>query len=61
MNYNGVEYPLDAWNENLSLEQAFKASCVWYFRQVIDAVSKNEVEKEFKDISYGNCDISMEW
>ena len=51
---------MDFWNDNLSLEQAFKLSCIWYFRQLIDAVSKNEVEKELKDISYGNCDIS-EW
>lgn len=60
MKYNGTEYPLDVWNGNLSLDQAFKSSCIWYFRQVIDAVGKNEVEKELKDISYGNCDVS-EW
>ncbi len=59
MNYNGGEYPLDAWNENLSLEQAFKSSCIWYFRKIIDAAGKNEVEKELGEISYGNCDISQ--
>lgn len=60
MNYSGIEYPLDAWNDNLSLEQAFKSSCVWYFRQLIDKVGQNEVDRELKKISYGNCDIS-EW
>lgn len=64
MNYNGTEYAVDAWNENLSLDQAFKSSCVWYFRQVIDKVAQvygqDEVKSELQSIGYGNGDIS-EW
>lgn len=64
MNYNGTKYSVDVWNENLSLEQAFKSSCVWYFRQVIDKVmqvyGKDEVKSELQAVGYGNCDIS-EW
>ena len=60
MNYSGTEYPLDVWNENLSLSSAFKFSCIWYFRQIIDAIGKNTVEKELNELSYGNCNVS-EW
>lgn len=60
MNYNGTTYPIDVWNENLSLDQAFRSSCIWYFREVIDSVGQKQVSEELEKISYGNCDIS-EW
>lgn len=40
MTYSGLTYPVAAWNQNLTLEQAFQSSCVWYFRQVIDQVGR---------------------
>lgn len=58
MNYNGTIYPIETWNENLTLKDAFKNSCVWYYRQVIDKVGKDEVQKELNQLKYGNCDIS---
>ena len=48
------------WNDNLTLEQAFQTSCIWYFRQVIDEVGAEELQRELVDLQYGNCDIS-EW
>lgn len=60
MQYNGTVYSFDSWNANLTLKEAFQYSCVWYFRQVIDAVGKDKVEKELKALDYGNCDVS-EW
>lgn len=58
MNYNGTIYPIETWNKNLTLKDAFKNSCVWYYRQVIDQVGKEEVQKELNLLKYGNCDIS---
>lgn len=60
MHYNGEIYPIEVWNESLSLDKAFISSCVWYFRQVIDAVGLEKVERELNFLSYGNCDVS-EW
>jgi len=57
---NGTTYPTDAWNNNLTLNEAFKTSCIWYFRQIVDMVGMNEVQRELEDLEYGNCDIS-EW
>ncbi len=58
MNYNGTIYPIETWNKNLTLKEAFKNSCVWYYRQVIDKVGKDQVQKELNQLKYGNCDIS---
>ena len=43
MTYSGLTYPVAAWNQNLTLEQAFQSSCVWYFRQVIDFAKSSAV------------------
>lgn len=60
MNYNGTEYPNPEWNGDLTLQEAFQTSCIWYFRQIIDAVGQEEMGRELRELEYGNCDIS-EW
>ena len=60
MEYSGVKYPIDAWNAELTLEEAFQASCVWYFRQVVDCVGEDNILSLLNELQYGNCDIS-EW
>jgi len=60
MEYSGVKYPVDTWNENLTLKEAFETSCVWYFRQVVDMVGQEDIRAMLKKLQYGNCDIS-EW
>ena len=60
MEYSDVKYPIDTWNSNLTLKEAFEASCVWYFRQVVDMVGQENIRTILKEIQYGNCDIS-EW
>lgn len=59
MSYNGTQYSIPDWNGNLTLKEAFQSSCIWYFRQVIDAVGENEVANELNTLSYGNCDVSQ--
>ena len=58
MGYSGVEYPVDAWNSDLTLKEAFETSCVWYFRQVVDIVGQEAVHTMLEEIQYGNCDLS---
>lgn len=60
MEYSGVKYPIDTWNSNLTLKEAFETSCIWYFRQVVDMVGQENIRTLLKEIQYGNCDIS-EW
>ena len=60
MEYSGIKYPIDTWNSNLTLKEAFENSCVWYFRQVVDRVGQEDIRTILKELQYGNCDIS-EW
>lgn len=60
MKYSGEKYPIDTWNSDLTLKEAFGCSCVWYFRQVVDMVGQENIHTMLKEIQYGNCDIS-EW
>ena len=38
--------------------EAFHESCVWYFREVIDEIGQELMQKELDRLGYGNCDIS---
>lgn len=60
MGYDGTQYGNAAWNQDLSLKDAFQSSCVWYFRKVIDQVGQERVKEELTALDYGNCNIS-EW
>ncbi len=60
MEYSGAKYPIDSWNSDLTLKEAFETSCIWYFRQVVDMVGQENIHTMLKEIQYGNCDIS-EW
>ena len=59
MDYSGLTYPVEAWNHDLTLKEAFQYSCVWYFRQVIDQVGPEETARELAALNYGNQDISQ--
>lgn len=60
MNYDDSTYPIDSWNKDLGLKEAFQTSCVWYFRKVIDQVGKDDIQETLNQLGYGNCNIS-EW
>lgn len=59
MNYDGTAYPVEAWNDNVTLKEAFESSCIWYFRQIIDCVGQLRVQEILNELNYGNCDISQ--
>lgn len=60
MGYDGTDYGNPEWNRDLTLEEAFQKSCIWYFREIIDSVGKDKIQEELNELQYGNCDIS-EW
>lgn len=59
MPYNGTVYPFEAWNKDLTLEEAYKTSCVWYYRALTDKVGKERFTEDINRLGYGNCDISQ--
>ncbi len=46
------------WNKDIDFPQAFRTSCVWYYRQVIDEIGKEAMQQELDRLHYGNADIS---
>ena len=46
------------WNRDIGFDEAFRTSCVWYFRQVIDEIGKERMQEGLDKLDYGNCDIS---
>lgn len=46
------------WNRDIGFEEAFRTSCIWYFREVIDELGPETVQRELERLQYGNCDIS---
>lgn len=56
--WSGEIFWNEDWNKDIDFSEAFRTSCVWYYRQVIDDIGKNMMQKELKKLQYGNCDIS---
>lgn len=56
--WSGEIFWNEDWNQDIDFSNAFHASCVWYFREVVDAIGKDTMQAELDRLSYGNCDIS---
>lgn len=46
------------WNRDIDFQDAFRTSCVWYFREVINDIGQKRMQEALEGLSYGNCDIS---
>lgn len=56
--WSGEVFWNEEWNRDIDFSDAFHASCVWYFREVIDEIGKKSMQKELNELRYGNCDLS---
>lgn len=56
--WSGEVFWNEEWNHDIDFSDAFHASCVWYFREVIDEIGKDMMQEELNKLQYGNCDIS---
>lgn len=56
--WSGEIFWNEDWNKDIDFSEAFRTSCVWYYRQVIDDIGKKMMQKELEKLQYGNCDIS---
>ncbi|MCI8326774.1 MAG: class D beta-lactamase [Lachnospiraceae bacterium] len=56
--WSGEIFWNEQWNRDINFEEAFKTSCVWYFREVIDEIGKETIQEQLNKLQYGNCDIS---
>ncbi len=56
--WSGETFWNENWNRDIDFDDAFRASCVWYFRKVTDEIGQERMQEEIDRLSYGNCDIS---
>lgn len=56
--WSGEVFWNESWNRDIDFEEAFRTSCVWYFREVVDAIGPEAIQNELNRLQYGNCDIS---
>lgn len=56
--WSGEVFWNEDWNKDIDFSEAFRTSCVWYYRQVVDDIGKDLMQKELDRLQYGNCDIS---
>lgn len=56
--WSGEIFWNDDWNQDIDFYSAFRTSCVWYYRQVIDDIGPDIILDTLEALQYGNCDIS---
>ncbi|MGL4911028.1 MAG: penicillin-binding transpeptidase domain-containing protein [Romboutsia sp.] len=58
LGYDGKVHWREEWNKDITFEEAFKESCVWYYEKIMDSLDREYVQQTLKDLNYGNSDIS---
>lgn len=56
--WSGEVFWNEDWNKDIDFNEAFRTSCVWYYRQVVDVIGRDRMQKELDKLQYGNCDMS---
>lgn len=56
--WSGEVFWNENWNKDIDFQEAFRESCVWYFREVINEIGQELMQRELDRLAYGNCDIS---
>lgn len=56
--WSGERFWNENWNQDIAFQEAFRTSCVWYFREVTDEMGPEMVQDGLDKLMYGNCDIS---
>ncbi len=58
--WSGETFWNEAWNQDMDFPEAFRESCVWYFREVVNEIGQERMQAELEKLKYGNCD-SSDW
>ena len=56
--WDGVERWVKDWNQDLTMEQAFKFSSVYYYQQVAKRIGRDTMQQWIDTLQYGNKNIS---
>lgn len=56
--WSGEIFWKDDWNKDINFNEAFRVSCIWYFREVINELGADTIQRDLDKLQYGNRDIS---
>jgi len=56
--WDGTKYPYDSWNMDQDLFSGMKNSVNWYFQELDKRVGTSKLEEFYKQLGYGNHDLS---
>lgn len=56
--WNKTLYWNPVWNKDIAVSEAFKSSCIWYFRRIINETGTKKTQTYLAKYNYGNQDIS---
>lgn len=58
LRWDGVHRDFPGWDSDLTLEQAFRVSCVWYFVELGRLNGRERLGAAMRALAYGNADAS---
>lgn len=58
LRWDGKKRPVEAWNRDLTLREAFRESAVWYFQEIATGVGQERMSRFLSAMPYGNADTS---
>ena len=58
--WSGEIFWNEDWNRDIDFSEAFRTSCVWYYRQVIDDIGKEEFIRDYMHINSNDEEEEVE-
>jgi beta-lactamase class D len=52
--WDGVKRPIEAWNKDMGMKEAFKVSCVPYYQEVARRIGADTMKRWIDSLRYGN-------
>ncbi len=56
--WSGEIFSNSDWNKDMTVKEAFRTSCVWYYRTLINEIGQERMQSFLNQLEYGNKDIS---
>ena len=56
--WDGIKRPVESWNRDMNMAEAFKVSCVPYYQEVARQIGRDTMQRWIDSIGYGNKNIS---
>lgn len=54
--WDGEKRPLEVWNKDTDMKDAFRNSTVWYYQELARRIGEDRMKKWLKKAGYGNAD-----